>query len=82
MNKYDIIDYGTSTLATAWSIANIQEILGVVLLVISILNIVINTSIKVYRKIKEKKYNEALQLVEDTTNKIQEKLDERNDKNE
>ena len=82
MNKYDIIDYGTSTLSTVWSIANIQEILGVVLLVISILNIVINTSIKVYKKVKEKKYNEALQLVEDTTNKIQEKLDERNDKNE
>lgn len=82
MNKYDIIDYGTSILATTWSIANIQEILGVVLLVISILNIVINTSIKVYKKIKEKKYNEALQLVEDTTNKIEEKLNERNDNNE
>lgn len=82
MNKFDAFDIGTSSLATAWSIANIQEVLGVVLLVISILNIVINTSIKVYKKVKEKKYKEAIDLIETTTDEINNKLNERNDNNE
>lgn len=57
VNK-DNVSTGVSILTSSFALANIQEILSIIILVISILNILVNMTIKIYNKIKEKKYDE------------------------
>lgn len=57
INK-DNISNGISILTGSFALANIQEILSIIILIISILNILVNMTIKIYNKIKEKKYDE------------------------
>lgn len=57
VNK-DNISNGISILTGSFALANIQEILSIIILVISILNILVNMSIKIYNKIKANKYDE------------------------
>ena len=57
VNK-DNISNGISILTGSFALANIQEILSIIILVISILNILVNMSIKIYNKIKTNKYDE------------------------
>lgn len=57
LNK-DNVSTGVSILTGSFALANIQEILSIIILVISILNILVNMTIKIYNKIKEKKYDE------------------------
>lgn len=54
----DNVSTGVSILTGSFALANIQEILSIIILVISILNILVNMTIKIYNKIKEKKYDE------------------------
>lgn len=56
--KYDEISNGISIFTGTIALANIQEILSIIILVLSILNILINMGIKIYGKIKNKKYDE------------------------
>lgn len=56
--KYDEISNGISIFTGTIALANIQEILSIIILVLSILNILINMGIKIYGKIKSKKYDE------------------------
>lgn len=59
------------SIATAtYGIANIKEILGIIVLVLSILNILINAIIKIYRKLKEKKFEEVPNEISDTIDKL------------
>lgn len=47
-----------SVLTGAISMAYIREILGIIILILSIANILLNMSIKIYHKIKNKQYTE------------------------
>lgn len=70
--KYDIISNCTSICTGAFGIANIQEILGVIVLILSILNILITTGFKAYNHIKEKKYVKIKDDIEDAKRELEE----------
>lgn len=53
----------------AFGLANLQDLLGIVVLILSILNILINLALRIYHKIKERKYN---QIPTDINNAIDE----------
>ena len=71
MNKtYDIYDYGVSILGVSIGIDTIKNILGIILLVLSIANICIKLGFKIHDKIKAKKYREIPSDIDDTIDKI------------
>lgn len=80
MNKYELMNNGCSVLTASFSIAYIKETLSIIILVISILNILLNAFIKIYKHIKEKNYEKALIELEKTKEKLEEI--ERNDTHE
>lgn len=55
--KHDEVSNGISIFTGTIALANIQEILSIIILVLSIANILFNASIKIYSKIKNKKYD-------------------------
>lgn len=67
----DLIDYGISVLSTCWSLENIDNILGIILLIISICNIVFKAFLQIKNKIDNKKYNEIPEIIEDTIDEIE-----------
>lgn len=70
--KYDIISNCTSICTGAFGIANIKEILGVIVLTLSILNILITTGFKVYNHYKDKKYVKIKDDIEDAKRELEE----------
>ena len=59
-----------SILTGAISMVYIREILGIIILVLSIANILINAGVKVYHKIKNKKYGEIPNDINNTIEQL------------
>ena len=79
MNTYEVLSNGTSIVTGTIAIANIHEILSIIILVLSIANILINMIIRIYHKIKNKKYDEIPNEI-DTTIQELENIKEENKK--
>ena len=68
-----------SVVTGAFGIANIKEILGIIVLILSILNILINLALRIYHKVKERKYDQIPSDINnaiDEINKIKDKEEE------
>ena len=71
MNKtFDIVTTSLSGVTALISIEYIYEILGIVTLVLSIVNILINAGFKIYTAIKQKKFKEITGTIDDTVNQL------------
>lgn len=68
----DLLDYGLSILSTMWSLENIDNVLGIILLVISIGNLVFKAIVQINDKIKNKKYDEIDDVVDELIKDIDE----------
>lgn len=55
MKNYDNINNTLSVLTGSFGLANIEHVLGIIVLVLSIMNITFNVLVKVIRKYKEAK---------------------------
>jgi hypothetical protein len=78
--KYDLISDGASVLTGMFALSNIQDILSIIILVLSIANIIINMIMRIYHHIKNKEYDEIPNEIDKTTKEL-EKIKEEN-KNE
>lgn len=78
MNTYEVLSNGTSIVTGAVAIANIHEILSIIILVLSIANILINMIIRIYHKIKNKKYDEIPNDIDTTIEQLK-KLEKKED---
>lgn len=58
-----------------YGITNLQEILGVIVLILTIINILTGYGFKIYDKIKNKKYNEIPNEVNNAINEIKDEID-------
>lgn len=76
---YDNYSNICSVATATYGIANIKEVLGIIVLVLSILNILINTGIKIYHKIKDKKFEEIPNDINETINQLNELKEEDKD---
>lgn len=54
----DNVSNGISILTGSFALANIEQILSIIILVISLANILINVILKIYKHIKNKQYDE------------------------
>lgn len=76
--KYDIISDSASLITGAYALVNIQEILSIVILVLSIINILFNMVMRIYHHFKDKKYDEIPNDISTTIQEL-EKLEKKED---
>ena len=69
MNKLEVFLIGANTLI---GLANIYDALGIVILVFQIILILAKAGKKIYDKIKNKEFDEAVKEAEDTLDKLEE----------
>lgn len=77
--KYDLISDGSSVLTGMFALYNIQDILSIIILVLSIANIIFNMIMRIYHHIKNKEYDEIPNEIDKTTKQL-EKIKEDNKK--
>lgn len=70
--SYNIYDIGISVLGVSVGIETIYTTLGIILLILSIANILIKAAFKIYDVIKEKKYREIPDILDDTIEELKE----------
>lgn len=68
--------YTLSIFSILWSVDNINSALGIILMILSILNILWTAGLKVYDAIKNKKYSDVSKILEDTTEQIKDLQEE------
>ena len=57
-NLNNTVSNTLSVITASWGISNIQDILGIIVLILSIMNILWNMIYKIYNNIKSKNYTE------------------------
>lgn len=67
---YDKLEYGLNIVGITYGAINIQEVLGIIVLILSILSILWKAGVKIYTLIKNKKYNEVDETINDTINDL------------
>ena len=75
VNLTDVVTTTGSTATGAWAIANINDILGIIVLVLSILNIFINLIIKLY----DRTVNKELRRIPDDINEVKDSINKLKD---
>lgn len=69
--KYEYISDGTSVIFGAFALSNIYEILSIIILILSILNILVNASIRIYHHLKNKEYKDISYEIDDVKNQLE-----------
>lgn len=59
-----------SVITASWGISNIQDILGIIVLILSIMNILWNMIYKIYNNIKSKNYTEINDNIKNAIDEI------------
>ena len=75
--KKDNVSSGVSIFTASFALTNIEQILSIIILVISILNILINMGIKIYLRIK----NKQIQEIPNDLKQVSEELENLKEKN-
>ena len=78
--KYDLISDSASVLTGAFALSNIQDILSIVILVLSIANIIFNMFMRIYHHIKNKEYDEIPIEIDKTTKELENLKSKENEK--
>ena len=78
--KKDNISSGVSIFTASFALVNIEQILSIIILILSILNILINMGIKIYIRIKNKQIEKIPNDIKEASDEI-EKLKEKEGKN-
>lgn len=80
--KKDNISSGVSIFTASFALTNIEQILSIIILIISILNILINMGIKIYLRIKNKQIEEIPNDIKQASEEIENLKEKEGNKNE
>lgn len=72
MNKIKAYQYSVDAVGGAYGLANIQTVLGIIVLILSIFNVLLNAGIRIYNLIKKRKYGEINEVLDDTIEELKE----------
>lgn len=75
------LDYSVDVSSGAYGIANIQSILGIILLVLSICSVLYKMGLAIYTHFKNKEYKEIAEVLDKTKEEIEKIKDGGNDGN-
>ena len=69
--KKDRVSAGVSIFTGSFALVNIEQILSIIILVISLANILINVILKIYNHIKNKQYDEIPNDINEASEQIE-----------
>lgn len=72
MKIVNTCNYTVEAMGGAYGIANIKDILGLIILILTVLNILINGTIKVITLIKKREYDKISGVIEDVRDELKE----------
>ncbi|MBO7735418.1 MAG: hypothetical protein J6S67_22835 [Methanobrevibacter sp.] len=76
MNKIEAIEYSVDAMGGAYGLANIQTILGIVVLILSIFNVLFNMTYKIIMAVKKRKYEEIKGIVDNSIEELNNVVDD------
>lgn len=76
MNKIEAVEYSVDAMGGAYGLANIQTILGIVVLILSIFNVLFNMTYKIIISIKKRKYGEIKGIVDNSIEELNNVVDD------
>lgn len=79
MLKYDKISNVLSIITSAIALSDIQETIYIIVLIVSLLNILINTGVKIYNHIKNKQYDKISEELDEAKKELEELKKERDE---
>lgn len=74
--KYENFSNVFSIVTASVGVSMIYDVIGIIILILSGLNILINMCFKIYDKIKEKKYKEISNVIDDSINELEDLKEE------
>ena len=74
MKAYDYIETGVNVLGIGISLTDIQNILSIVLLIVSILSICFRGGLMIYQRIKNKDIDGAIKITQETQTEIEDAI--------
>lgn len=72
MKIVNTCNYTVDAIGGAYGLANIQTVLGIIVLILTILNVLINATIRIVGLVKKRKYEQITQVLEDTIEELKE----------
>lgn len=72
MKIVNTCNYTVEAMGGAYGIANIKDILGLIILILTILNVLINGTIKIIALIKKREYEKISGVIEDVRDELKE----------
>lgn len=82
MNKYENVSNGLSVLTGSIALANIQDILSIIILVLSVANILFNMFIRIYKHIKAKRLDLISSDLQDASTDLEKLKEKEGNENE
>lgn len=70
--KSNIYEGALDTIGSIYGITYIKEILGIIILVLTIINILVKMSILIYKKVKSNKIEEIPQVIDEAVEQFKE----------
>lgn len=70
--KYNVLDLGVTATGLTYSIANIKEILGLIILILTIMNILYKLIISIYNRVKAKRFDLISKDIENAKEDLEE----------
>lgn len=72
MKIFNTCNYTVDAVGASYGIANIQSILGIVVLILTILNVLINSTVKIIMAVKKREYDKISKVLDETKEQLEE----------
>lgn len=72
MKIFNTCNYTVDAVGAGYGLANIQTILGIVVLIFTILNVLINTTVKIIIAVKKREYDKISEVLDETKEQLEE----------
>lgn len=72
MNKFKAYQYTVDVAGGAYGLANIQTVLGIIVLILSIFNVLFNATIRIISLVKKREINKINEVLDDTIEQLKE----------
>lgn len=72
MKIFNTCNYTVEVAGASYGLVNIQTILGIIVLILTIINVILNATVRIILAIKKREYNKINEVLDDTIEELKE----------